>query len=354
MYSSSAQLSYRFRNGNTEALLFKHVMMMGLGLFMMVYVHSVKYKIFSRLSQIGVVASAVLLFLTLLMGTNVNSASRWFMGFQPSDLAKLSLIVYVARSLSLNRDKLNDFKQGVLPIMIPVGLICGLILPANFSTSAMLFVDCLVLMFVGSVPLKHIGLIMASAIAAFGLLLLLSLAAPKLLPRAKTWTSRLMTWTGDVDKSQLADKNYQSNLAKSAIDRGGFFGKGPGKGTTKHILPSAWADFIFVSFIEEYGSLFGGFGLLLLYLIFLFRIIRISIKSESSFGSLMAFGLGFSIVFQAFINMGVAVSIFPVTGQPLPLISMGGTSLVFTCITIGMILSVSRTVYNKEEGGVYE
>lgn len=355
VYSSTSQLSYRYKGGDTESYMFKHTFIIALGFLVMVYLHKVKFNYFSRLSQIGVIASIGLLFVTLLMGTSVNSASRWIFGFQPSDLAKLTLIIYLARQLALNKGKLDDLKLFATRIMLPIALVCGLILPADFSTSIMLFADCMILIFIANVSLKNIGIVLGSALVAFSLLLLLSVAFPKLLPRANTWVSRLTTWSGEQD----ADKTYQSDIAKSAIASGGMFGNGPGKGKTKHILPSAWADFIFVSFIEEYGSVLGGGTLILLYLIILFRVIKIASKTDNHFAQLLVFGLGFSIVFQAFLNMGVGVNLLPVTGQPLPLISMGGTSILFTCIAFGIILSVSTTVYKdseadkEKEGGKY-
>lgn len=355
VYSSTSQLSYRYKGGDTESYMLKHAFIIGLGFLAMVYIHKIKFSYFSRLSQIGVIASIGLLFITLLMGTSVNSASRWLFGFQPSDLAKLTLIIYLARQLSINKGKLDDLKIFATRIMLPIALVCGLILPADFSTSIMLFADCMILIFIANVSLKNIGIVLGSAIVGFALLLLLSVAFPKLLPRANTWASRLTTWSGEED----ADKTYQTDIAKSAIASGGMFGNGPGKGKTKHILPSAWADFIFVSFIEEYGSVLGGFTLILLYLIILFRVIKIASKTENNFAQLLVFGLGFSIVFQAFLNMGVGVNLLPVTGQPLPLISMGGTSILFTCIAFGIILSVSTTVYKdsetekEKEGGKY-
>lgn len=348
VYSSTSQLSYKFKGGNTEAYLVKHVFIMVVGFLVMVYVHKLNFKYFSRLSQIGVLVSAALLFITLLMGTSVNSASRWIMGFQPSDLAKITLIVYLARQLAMHKDQLKEFKGFAIKILLPIAVICGLILPADFSTSIMLFVDCMVLIFIANIPLKFIGFTLGSAFMGFCLLLLLSLAFPRLLPRVNTWVVRIETWFGgDIEND--SDKNFQTNLANSAIASGGLIGNGPGKGKTKHILPSAWADFIFVSFVEEYGSLLGGVLLILLYLIILFRVIKIAATTASQFAKLMVFGLGFSIVFQAFLNMGVGVNLLPVTGQPLPLVSMGGTSILFTCIAFGMILSVSTTVIDNEE-----
>lgn len=348
VYSSTSQLSYKFKGGNTEAYLFKHVFILGLGFLVMMYVHKINFKYFSRLSQLGVIASAGLLFITLIMGTSVNSASRWIMGFQPSDLAKITLIVYLARQLTLYKDEFKTFKPFAVRVLAPIALICGLILPADFSTSLMLFIDCMVLIFVANIPLKFMGITLGSAILGFCFLLLLGMAFPKLLPRVETWNSRIVTWFKGADEVDR-DKTYQSDLAKSAIAEGGLLGRGPGKGKTKHILPSAWADYIFPSFVEEYGSLIGGLLLILLYLIMLFRIIKIAIGTENNFAKLMTVGLGFSIVFQAFLNMGVGVNLLPVTGQPLPMVSMGGTSIIFTCLALGMILSVSTTVFKETD-----
>lgn len=358
VYSSTSQLSYRYKGGDTESYMIKHAFILGLGFLAMVYIHKVKFSYFSRLSQIGVIASIGLLFITLLMGTSVNSASRWLFGFQPSDLAKITLIIYLARQLTLYKDKLDDLKIFAVRIMLPIAMICGLILPADLSTSVMLFVDCMILIFIANVSLKNIGTVLASAIIGFSMLLTLSYFFPRLLPRVHTWVVRIETYFSG-EGEQDPDKTFQTDIAKSAIASGGMFGNGPGKGKTKHILPSAWADFIFVSFIEEYGSILGGFTLILLYLIILFRVIKIASKTENNFAQLLVFGLGFSIVFQAFLNMGVGVNLLPVTGQPLPLVSMGGTSILFTCIAFGIILSVSTTVYkdseteNKKEGGKY-
>lgn len=349
VYSSTSQLSYKFKGGNTEAYLFKHIFILGLGFLVMIYVHKINFKYFSRLSQLGVIASAGLLFITLLMGTNVNSASRWIMGFQPSDLAKIALIVYLARQLTLYKNEFKTFKPFAIRILAPVALICGLILPADLSTSMMLFVDCMVLIFVANIPLKLIGMTFGSAIIALSFVLFLGFALPNLFPRFGTWVSRIEVFFGGDEVEDAADRNYQANLAKSAIAEGGLFGRGPGKGITKNIQPSAWADYIFPSFIEEYGSLMGGVMLILLYLIILFRIIKIAIGAENNFAKLMVVGLGFSIVFQAFLNMGVGVNLLPVTGQPLPLVSMGGTSILFTCLALGMILSVSTTVFKEKE-----
>ena len=346
VYSSTSQLSYRFQGGNTEAYILKHAVILGVGFLIMVYVHKFKINYFSRLSQIGIIISVILLLLVLIMPSE-KDAQRWLFGFQPSDIAKISLIVYLARQLSVNREKLRDFKVLAKKIMLPIAVICGLILPADLSTAMMLFVDCMVLILISNVSLKHIGVTLGTAIVAFALLLVMGMSFPKLLPRIDTWGSRIVAWVQGSDAEDSAKKNYQTDIAKAGIALGGIQGTGPSNSTVKNILPSAWADFIFAIFIEEYGSILGGLTLILLYLIILYRVIVIAKNSKSDFGSYLAFGLGFSIVFQAFLNMGVSVNLLPVTGQPLPMISMGGTSILFTCVSFALILSVSKDVFTN-------
>ncbi|MFB0998551.1 MAG: FtsW/RodA/SpoVE family cell cycle protein, partial [Flavobacteriales bacterium] len=348
VYSSTSQLSYKFRDGNTEAYILKHALILGGGFLLMIYIHKFKINYFSRLSQIGIIISVILLMLVLVMPNGGKAASRWLFGFQPSDMAKISLIVYLARQLSVNKEQLKVFKVLVIKIMLPIALICGLILPADLSTALMLFAVSMVLVFVSNVSIKHIGAIFGLAIIGFSLLLLLGTVFPKMLPRVPTWTSRISSFVKGDETENAADKNYQTDIAKAGIALGGLQGTGPSKSTVKNILPSAWADFIFAIFIEEYGSILGGLTLILLYLIILYRVIVIAKTSKSDFGSYLAFGLGFSIVFQAFLNMGVSVNLLPVTGQPLPMISMGGTSILFTSISLALILSVSKDIVTNE------
>ena len=348
VYSSTSQLSYKFRGGNTESYILKHALTLGAGFLIMVYVHKLKINYFSRLSQLGIIISVAMLVMVLIVPNGGKAASRWLFGFQPSDIAKISLIVYLARQLSVNKEQLKNFKVLAIKIKLPISLICGLILPADLSTALMLFTVSMVLVFISNVALKHVGAIFASAFAGFMIILLIGTAFPNLLPRVNTWKSRIAAFAGGDEVKNAADKNYQTDIAKAGIARGGFRGTGPSKSTVKNILPSAWADFIFAIFIEEYGSILGGLTLILLYLIILYRVIVIAKNSKSDFGSYLAFGLGFSIVFQAFLNMGVSVNLLPVTGQPLPMISMGGTSILFTSIAFALILSVSKDVFTNE------
>lgn len=342
-YSASSNLAYRLTDGDATPFFFKHVFILMIGIVMMIYLQHFNFKYFSRLSQLGIYVAGALLLVTLMFGNAVNSAQRWIMGFQPSDLAKIVLIIYVSRLLSINKDKLKDFKEGVLPLIIPIAAICILILPADFSTAAMLGAASFVLLYVGGVHIKHLLLVIGTAVMLFIMLLAVNQIKPGILPRVETWKERLFDFNSGDDK-----ENYQAQRAKLAVVNGGVFNFSPGKGTIKNELYSAQSDFVYASIIEEYGSVIGGVGILFLYLILLFRSIRIMVKSESSFGGYLAFGLSFLLVFQAFINMGVGVNLLPVTGQPLPLISMGGTSILFTCLAIGIILNVSTSVYKNE------
>lgn len=350
VYSSVVALAYRYKNGDTGSYLIKHIFIVGSGIFLMYLIHKVKYSYFSRISQIAVILAAPLLLYTLLNGVSAGEASRWLaipgtsLTFQTSDFAKLALIVYVGRMLSIKQDVIKDFKQGFLPIVIPVVVICALIFPANFSTAALLFLTCLVLMFVGRMNAKHLWLLIGSGVVFISLLVLIIWNFPNAIPRGTTWKARIENFkTGD------SESNFQAEQAKIAIARG-IVPQGPGNSISRNFLPQASSDFIFAILIEEWG-LITAILIVFLYIVLLFRGVRIANKSERTFGSLLAIGLTFSLVFQAMINMAVAVNLFPVTGQPLPLISMGGTSIWFTSISIGIILSVSRETEISQEGG---
>ena len=354
VYSSSGALAYKYKGGNTEYFLFKHGSILLMGLVLMYFIHKTKYTYYSRISQIAIFIAIPLLLYTLLKGVSAGEANRWLsipgtaLTFQTSDFAKLALIVYVARVLSIKQDQIKDFKTAFLPIVIPIALICGLILPANFSTSALLFATCFVLMFIGRINIKHLLSLLAIGVLAIAFIVLLIFNFPNAIPRGATWKARIENFTsGD------SETNFQAEQAKIAIATGGVTGKGPGKSTQRNFLPQASSDFIYAIMIEEGGMILGVL-VVFLYIIILFRGILISNKSEKTFGSLLAIGLTFSLVFQAMINMAVATNLFPVTGQPLPLISMGGTSIWFTSISIGIILSVSRETEQEKEGGEIE
>lgn len=343
VYSSIATLAYKYKAGNTAYYLIKHSLIIGMGLLLMYLTHRVKFSYYSRLSQIALYLSIPLLLFTLLKGASLNEASRWLeipgtgLTFQTSDFAKLALITYLARMLALKQKVIKDFKQTFIPLVIPVIIVCGLILPANFSTAAALFTTSLVLMFIGRVNLKHLGLLIGSAIVFFALFVLFIKAFPHVNNRVETWNNRLENFMSD----ESGDGNYQAEQGKIAIATGGIVGKGPGQSTQRNFLPHPYSDFIYAIIIEEYGLVMG-ISIILLYLILLFRGIKIANLSKKSFGSFLAIGCCFSLVFQAMINMAVAVNLFPVTGQPLPLVSMGGTSIWFTSIALGIILSVSK------------
>jgi cell division protein FtsW len=348
VYSSTGTLAYKARAGNTEYYLIKHGSLAVVGLVLMYFVHHLPFRYFSRMAQIGLWVSVPLLVYTLVKGTNLNEASRWItipiinQTFQSSDLAKLALIMYVARMLARKQEEIKSFKEAFVPIILPVGIICALIAPANLSTAMILFMTCLIVMFIGRISMKYIGLLVITGMVSIGSFVFVSYQLD--LFRAKTWVSRVDNFLN----SDASEEAYQAQQAKIAIATGGIIGKGPGKSTQRNFLPHPYSDFIYAIIIEEYGLLGGAF-VLLLYLGLLYRVIRIVIKTPQAFGALLAIGLALSLVIQALVNMAVAVNLFPVTGQTLPLLSMGGTSILFTSIAIGIILSVSRESEQDDE-----
>ena len=345
VYSSASNLAYLYGDGNTFSYLFKHFIHLSLGFFLMYMVHKIPYRYFRGISILMIPVILVLLAYTIFqpsISESMTNSNRWIripivgFGFQPSTLASIIILIYVARYLSKIKDKLITFSQSILPLWVPVFLTISLILPANFSTSAILFSMVMLLCFLGGYPLKYLIGILSSAVILFSIFLLSVKAYPDLFPnRVDTWKSRIESF---VDSKQTKS-NYQIEKAKIAIATGGIRGLGPGKSVQKNFLPQSSSDFIYAIIVEEYG-LIGGLTLIFLYLWFLFRVIIISNKSKSVFGSLLAIALGIPIVFQALVNMAVAVQLFPVTGQPLPLISSGGTSIWMTCLAIGIIQSV--------------
>ena len=345
VYSSASNLAYLYGDGNTFSYLFKHFIHLSLGFFLMYMVHKIPYRYFRGISILMIPVILVLLAYTIFqpsISDSITNSNRWIripivgFGFQPSTLASIIILIYVARYLSKIKDKLITFSQSILPLWGPVFLTISLILPANFSTSAILFSMVMLLCFLGGYPIKYLIGILSSTVILFSIFILSVKAYPDLFPnRVDTWKSRIENF---VD-SKETKSNYQIEKAKIAIATGGITGLGPGKSVQKNFLPQSSSDFIFAIIVEEYG-LIGGLTLIFLYLWFLFRVIIISNKSNSVFGSLLAIALGIPIVFQALVNMAVAVQLFPVTGQPLPLISSGGTSIWMTCLAIGIIQSV--------------
>jgi cell division protein FtsW len=343
VYSSTTTLAYRFKQGNTEYYLLKHLGILIFGFVLMYAAHKIKYVYYSRISLVAVVVAAPLLLYTLIFGEVRNEAARWTtlpgvnIMFQPSDLAKLALIMFVASMLAKKQENIKDLKNAFIPILLPILIICGLILPANLSTAAILFVTCIVLMFIGGVKFKYLLALAGIGIAALALFVTFLLVSPKSSGRLGTWQSRIEHFGGGGDN----DENFQVEQAKIAIANGGIVGKFPGNSMQKNFLPNPFNDFIFAIIIEEYGVLGAG-TIILMYLILLYRGIRIAIKAPGNFGALLAIGVTISLIIQAFANMAVAVHLVPVTGQPLPLVSMGGTSIWFTSVAIGIILSVSK------------
>lgn len=342
VYSSTTTLAYRFKQGYTEYYLLKHIGLLFLGLLFMYGAHYIKYVYYARISTLLIIFSVPLLLYTLVFGEVRNEAARWTtlpginVSFQPSDLAKLALIMFVARMLAKKQDNIKDLKSAFLPILLPILVVCALIVPANLSTGAILFATCMVLMFIGGVKFKYLLSLAGIGIAGLALLITFLAFSPKSSGRLGTWQNRIENFGGSSDN----DENFQVEQAKIAIALGGVLGQMPGNSMQKNFLPNPFNDFIYAIIVEEYG-LWGAFLIILMYMILLYRGIRIAIKVPGHFGPLLALGVTISLVIQALANMAVAVHLVPVTGQPLPLVSMGGTSIWFTSIAIGIILSVS-------------
>jgi cell division protein FtsW len=365
VYSSTGLLAYKYNRGNTEVYLFKQVVFTAVGLAIIYFSHRVNYTLWSRVARILFMASVPLLIYTLFFGLKLNEGSRWIrlpiinLTFQTSDLAKLSLFMFLSRLLSKKQEVIKDFKKGFIPVIIPVGIICVLIAPANLSTALLVGATSMLLLFIGRVSTKHLLMTIGVALIPVAFLVMLAVGfydkkeekcaeLPFFLhiARMPTWISRVQNFIYDskqVDK----DENYQINQSKIAIAKGGLLGLGPGNSQTRNFLPHPYSDFIFAIIIEEYG-LVGGCFLIFIYLLFLLRSIKIFKKCPYAFGAFLALGLSFTLVIQALINMAVTVNLFPVTGVTLPLVSMGGSSFLFTCLAIGIILSVARNAEQLE------
>lgn len=344
VYSSTGTLAYKKMSGDTTYFLLKHGSLLIFGFLLVFVFHHLNYRYYSRLSVLFLYLTIPMLLWTLIKGASLNEASRWItlpgigLTFQTSDFAKFVLVMFIARFLSQNQKNIKDFKTGFRSIIIWILVICGLILPANFSTAIILFATSLILLFLGRTKILYLlGLIVAGAVAILIFLLILYSFPEDSRGRLGTWQKRIENF-----KNGDSEGNFQVEQAKIAIVYGGFLGKGPGNSVQRNFLPHPYSDFIYAIIIEEYGVL-GGIIILLMYLILLFRAGVIVRKSTSQFAAFLAIGLTFMIVFQAFINMAVAVNILPVTGQTLPFVSMGGTSIIFTGVAFGVILSISRT-----------
>jgi len=362
VYSSTGLLAYKMYKGNTEVYLFKQFAFILVGIMVIYFAHQVNYTIYSKVARILFLLSIPLLIYTLFFGVKLNEGSRWIrlpiinLTFQTSDLAKLGLFMYISRLLSKKQDVIKDFRKGFIPVITPVAIVCILIAPANLSTALLIGATSLMLLFIGRVSARH--LLLTIAVAMIPVIILISAAVirhkanggtmekPKtenrarLFVRVDTWISRVETFVYGV-KEDNDDNNYQVNQAKIAIAKGGIVGLGPGNSQQRNFLPHPYSDFIYAIIIEEYG-LIGGAFIVLIYLIFLLRSIRIFRRCPFAFGAFLALGLSFTLVIQALANMAVNVNLFPVTGVTLPLVSMGGSSFLFTCLAIGIILSVAR------------
>ncbi len=350
VYSSTGALAYTKNGGNVEIYLLQQAGLLVAGIMVMFFVHSIHYKYFIGISKLMLWITYPLLIYTLINGIEINGARRWvnFFGitFQASDVAKLAIIMYVTRELARKQETIDDFKKSFLPILAHISAICILIAPENLSTALVLFATCMVILFIGRVKIKHLALIGGSVaiIGTFAFLLLFMVPEKALKGRLLTWKHRIESF-GKTETD--TDKSYQNDHAKIAIASGGILGKFPGNSTERNFLPEAYSDFIYAIIAEEYG-LVGAIIMLMLYLFFLYRAMRIVLKSPKAFGALIAVGLSFSLVLQALINMAVAVNLFPVTGLTLPLVSKGGTSILLTSVAFGIIMSVSRYVEKDE------
>ena len=365
VYSATGSLAYKMYRGNTSVYLFKQVIFTLIGLVVIFGLHRVNYTVFSRIATILFMLSIPLLIYTLFFGAKINEGSRWIrlpiinLTIQTSDLAKLALFMYISRMLSKKQEVIKDFKKGFLPVIIPVFIICGLIMPANLSNALLTGATSLLLMFIGRVSFKHILLTIGVAMIPVAIIISVAMAThqkgvpvdkPAVAEKMKGF-GRFGTWVSRVQDFMYANEKevpYQVQQAKIAIANGGiFFGLGPGNSRQRNFLPQAYNDFIYAVIIEEYG-LIGAAFIIFIYLVFLFRCIRIFRRCPYAFGAFMALGLSFTLIIQAVANMAVNVNLVPVTGVTLPLVSMGGSSYIFTCCSIGLILSVARNVEQLE------
>lgn len=367
VYSSTGSLAYKYSR-STESYLFKQFGFIILGVLIIYFAHRVNYTIYSRLASVLFVLSILLLIYTIFFGQTLNAGTRWIklpvinMTFQTSDMAKLALFMYLSRQLSRKQAVIKDFKKGFLPIVIPVGIVCLLIAPSNLSTALLIGGTSILIMFIGRISIKHILLTIGILMIPVAILFSVAVSTydkterrAKDIPavfsvgRVPTWIGRIQTFMYS-NKEDANEKLFQINQAKIAIAKGSWLGLGPGNSQARNFLPHSYSDFIFAIILEEYGLLGGAF-MVFIYLLFLYRCIRLYRKCPYAFGAFLALALSFMLVIQAMANMGVNVNIFPNTGVTLPLVSMGGSSFLFTCLSIGIILSVARNVEQLEGKG---
>ncbi len=342
VYSATGSMAFRERGGNTEFYLIKHGIFVVGGLLLTYLCYLLHYMQYSRLAPVLLVLSIPLLVYTIAMGVEINDARRWItlpvIGFtiQTSDFAKLALIIYVARAISSKQEYIKDFNSAFLPIIVPVLIICGLIAPADLSTSLILFATCLGMMFLGRVDIKYILLLVFLGVVVFALLIIIGMFFPETV-RLETWIARTQDFIANTEGG------FQIKQAKIAIADGSWLGIGPGNSTQRNYLPAPYSDFIYAIICEEYG-LVGGFTILALYVLLFYRCVSIVTRSPKAFGAMLVLGLGLMLTVQALANIAVSVHLVPVTGLTLPMVSMGGTSIIFSSIAFGMILSVSRYI----------
>lgn len=360
VYSATGSLAYKMYKGNTEVYLFKQLSFIILGMLVIYFLHRVNYTVYSRVAMLLFAISIPLLAYTLFFGTKINDGSRWIrlpvinMTIQTSDLAKLALFMYLSRQLSRKQEVIKDFKKGFLPLLAPIAITCMLIMPANLSNALLTGAISLLLLFIGRVSVKHILLVVGLGLIPVSIIVSMAMYKhkhPSREPKKSTNVlfARVDTWVSRVESFMYAKDTevpYQVQQAKMAIANGGVvFGLGPGNSRQRNYLPQAYNDFIYSIIIEEYGLLGGAF-IIFIYLLFLFRCIRLFRRCPYAFGAFLALALSFTLVIQAVANMAVNVNIVPVTGVTLPLVSMGGSSFLFTCAAIGIILSVARNLEN--------
>ncbi|NNV57030.1 FtsW/RodA/SpoVE family cell cycle protein [Limnovirga soli] len=367
VYSATGSLAYKMYQGNNEVYLFRQLSFIVLGFVVIYFLHRINYTLYSRISLILYLISVPLLIYTLFFGAEINDGSRWIklpvinMTIQTSDFARLALFMYLSRQLSRKQEVIKDFKKAFIPLIVPVFITCGLIMPANLSNALLTGATSILLLFIGRVSVKHILLVIA--IALIPILLIIGVAvsthnantenkaANNSLAQSMQSVGRFGTWVSRVQSFMYAEEQeipYQVQQSNIAIANGGIlFGLGPGNSRQRNFLPQAYNDFIYAIIIEEYGLLGGAF-VMFIYLIFLFRCIRVFRRCPYAFGAFLALGLSFTLVIQAVANMAVNVNIVPVTGVTLPLISMGGSSFLFTCASIGIVLSVARNLEQME------
>lgn len=343
VYSATGSLAYKMMDGNTEYYLIKHSILVVVSLLAIWLAHRIDYRYYSKVSRLVLWLCVPLLLFTWMFGTNINEASRWLtipvinQAFQPSDLAKLALLVTLASMLSKRQQSIDDFQKAIVPMLFWIGLICGLIALTNFSSAILLFLTCMLVLFIGRVPMKYLAMLVVIC-ASFGSV------AFMVGQRGGTAISRVEDYINN-------DTPYQAKQAYIAIASGGVIGKGPGQSDQRNFLPHPYSDFIYAIILEEYGMI-GGVLILFLYLALLYRGMKAAEQNDRAYGGLLSAGLSFALVIQALVNMGVAVGLGPVTGLTLPFISMGGTSQLFAGIALGIILSVSRGEIDKFGGSI--